>query len=157
MVLTDAQIKELVDAPKILPDNYRSRLFPEKPAKRELMVYDDQHRKYKILIREDLAYPDNFSVILMHILPQTNNFFCLRRYNCEEIHNNLLEKEKIHGYHIHMATERYQAAGRKPEAYAELTERYTNPREAFACMVSDCNFIRPESERGPLLEYTSDE
>jgi hypothetical protein len=145
-----------VAAPKVLPRNYRSRLFPEKPAKRELLVHDNKGRKYKIMIRENLVYPDNFSVILMHILPLTNNYFCLRRYNCVETHNNLLEEEKLHGYHIHIATERYQLAGRKAEGYAVKTDRYTNSREAFACMIEDCNFLRPENERKPLLEYSDE-
>ena len=155
MILTDDQIEELIKSEKPLPEGYRSKLFPEKDGKRQVVVFDTEGRQFTIIIRQNKKYPDNFSVLLMYTLPQTNNLFCLRRYNSWEIHNNLIEEEKLLGYHIHMATERYQLAGRKAESFAVKTERYSNPREAFSCLVDDCNFKRPASESTPLLEYTN--
>lgn len=46
---------------------------------------------------------------------------------------------------IHLATERYQNSGRKEEAYAEVTDRYSNLRGALKCLIEDCKVSLKEN------------
>lgn len=70
-----------------------------------------------------------------------NRIFLLKRYNGKSHrHRNILEKSvRFYDFHIHTATERYQLASRKEEFYAEITDRYSDLRGAFRCLIEDCN------------------
>jgi len=52
---------------------------------------------------------------------------------------NHLEKEKL-GFtcHIHFTTEKYMKANRKPEGYAQATNRYKTIDGALHCLITDC-------------------
>lgn len=57
--------------------------------------------------------------------------------------NNKIEKQKILGYHIHYATERYQRIGYDEDTFAEETDRYDNFEGALRCLIQDGNFQLP--------------
>ncbi|MGR3293571.1 MAG: hypothetical protein ACUZ9M_06090 [Candidatus Scalindua sp.] len=66
--------------------------------------------------------------------------FKLRRHNGKSHeHSNKLEGVKFYDFHIHFATQRYQDEGRKEESYAEVTDRYSDIKEALNCLLEDCN------------------
>ena len=85
--------------------------------------------------------PLDFSVILV---VRSNPDFKLRRYNGRHGgHRNRIEKERIEGFHIHYATERYQRRGLKEETYAVQTQRYNSYEGALRCLIKDANFVEP--------------
>ncbi len=74
----------------------------------------------------------------------------LARYNGpSHSHPNHIEKTRL-GYccHIHKATERYVQANKKPEGFAEETDRYKTLDGALHCLITDCNIsgLRTEPE-----------
>ena len=96
-----------------------------------------------------MVNPLNFSVLLIVELPAAGTEMRLRRYNGKSHrHRNVLENGPFFDdYHIHEATERYQMySPRKPDEYAEVTNRYADLRGAFDCMVADCNCTLPPPE-----------
>jgi hypothetical protein len=145
-ILTDAQIQELIDEPKPLPDDYEARLTP-KPARghteRDLHITGTSGNHFEIRIRQAVQDPFDFSVILMYHVPGSNVCIRLRRYNGSHEHTNPIERTKLDGFHIHKATERYQALGPVPDKYAELTTAHFDLRSALARMLADCGFVMP--------------
>jgi hypothetical protein len=76
----------------------------------------------------------------MYQEPQSKYWYILRRYNGKNhTHKNKIEKEKIRGYHIHKATERYQLRGYNIDGYAEEAFTYSNWHDALSVMLGDCN------------------
>jgi hypothetical protein len=153
-ILTDEQIQNLIDEPKVLPDNYRKRLLEMKPkpngshSEGELVASGDNGSEFLVKTRLSIHNPFNFSVILMYSFPDTSRMFRLRRYNGRTTpHLNPLENQRILGFHIHKATERYQEAGYDEDTYAMETDRYTDLHGALRCMIDDCGFIRPENDQ----------
>jgi hypothetical protein len=51
------------------------------------------------------------------------------------------EGQKFFGFHIHQATERYQALGVDEDAYAEVTDRFSDFESAVQCLVDDCGCV----------------
>lgn len=56
-------------------------------------------------------------------------------------HINKIENQKIKGFHIHKATQRYQEMGFREEGYAETSKRYVDWRTALNSMLADNNFL----------------
>lgn len=140
---SDQEIEELLQERKVLPDNWYSRLIRPNKAKGELTVIGDKGNEFRIIVRPDDAMPLDFSVILVVIPPRSKDFK-LRRYNGQHGgHRNRIEKERIEGFHIHCATERYQRRGLKEETYAVRTTRYNNYEDALHCLIEDANFVEP--------------
>ena len=144
---SDAEIEEFVQERKVLPDDWYSRLIRPNKEKGELTVIGDNGNAFRIIVRPDDAMPLDFSVILVVIPPRSNQDFKLRRYNGRHGgHRNRIEKERIEGFHIHYATERYQRRGLKEEAYALPTDRYNNYEGALRCLIEDANFVEPPQQ-----------
>jgi len=153
--LTDQQIEALILEAKALPDGYLDllRVQAKRTGKQSsLTVFGDQGHEFRIILRQSHLNHLDFSAILVHVLPGTNRSFRLRRYNGKTgEHSNAIERQKMIGYHIHYATERYQRRGDAEDAYAELTERYATLEEALECLLGDCGFVRPPGEQLSLF------
>lgn len=106
---------------------------------------------FKIILRQNSKDPLDFSAILAFVPEKKKQDFKLRRYNGKHLHGNRLHKNKFYDFHIHTASEEYQRAGLKEESFAEVTDRYSNLAEAFACLVKDCNVIVPEDKQLKFL------
>lgn len=145
-LLTDAAIRDLLREPKALPDDFRKKLsLKVKPGHKEveLDVVGLAGSKFWLILRQSVAQPLDFSVIVSYQPPGTYSRINLRRYNGRSHeHRNVLEDEApFYDFHIHEATERYQRAGwPRPEAYASRTDRYGSITEALDCAISDCAF-----------------
>ena len=76
--------------------------------------------------------------------------FPLARYNGKSHkHTNHLEREgEFYDFHIHRATARYQDSSHDDDHYAEVTDRYAQLSEAFACLLDDCNISRVAEDDG---------
>lgn len=142
---SDQEIVEFIEERKVLPDDWRDRLY----RKGNLVVEGEAGNTFRIIVRQGTSKPLDFSVILTVIIPLSNRNFKLRRYNgWTSRHRNRIEREVIDGFHIHFATERYQRRGLKEETYAQPTERYNDFEGALDCLIEDANFEKP-----PQMEF----
>lgn len=155
VLLTDEDIQRLVNERKPLGTDYRRRLKlkPRRGHKEtELEVTGADGSEFRIRIRQSDGNPLDFSVILGYSLPNSNRLFRLRRYNGKSHeHRNKLERDQFYDFHIHFATERYQAEGAEEDKYAEVTDRYSNADSALDCMMQDCGFVLPDNPQLTLL------
>ena len=138
---TDQQIAELITERKVLPDDWRIQLNKHN----NLYIIGENRNRFRLITNQNEKYLSDFSVILAVINPKTGATFRICRYNGmpKRPHNNKIEKQKIYGYHIHFATERYQKRGYDEETYAEETDRYNNLEGALQCLIQDANFELP--------------
>jgi len=95
--------------------------------------------EFRLIFRMAHLNQLDFSAILAVRLPKVNTVFRLRRYNGRSHeHTNRIEGNRFYGFHVHYATERYQALGLDEETYAEETDRYSDFESAVQCLVEDC-------------------
>lgn len=143
----DQEIESFVREPKLLPDNWESRirLIPKRGhSERQLDVGGEANSQFRIILRQGHINALDFSVILAVRTPSSNQLFRLRRYNGNSHpHSNKIENETFHGFHIHFATERYQREGFAEDAYAKTTDRYSDYRGALRCLIRDANLLVP--------------
>jgi len=145
--LSDAEIRALIEEPKLLPPNYRSRLHLRHKRgrnERHLDVTGQDGGEYRIIATQSVTNPLSFSVILVCRMRGSNRLFRLRRYNGKSHqHTNRIEGRTFYDCHIHMATERYQRLGMREDSYAEVTDRFADLDSALNCLVGDCMFQMP--------------
>jgi hypothetical protein len=104
---TDLQINEFIIEEKPLPSGYRDLLIGSKMKKKdshkrsELNISGINGTNFVIHVRQNLLYPLNFSVILSCELVETTGEFRLRRYNGKHVHTNMIERNRLHDFHIH--------------------------------------------------------
>jgi len=145
--LSDIEIEALIneEKPIVQPISDLGRKFKEKKGHKEfdLVINRPDNSAFKIIIRQSIENPLDFSAILGFIPPKKTDVFLLRRYNGKSHeHRNKIEKEPLfYDFHIHKATERYQIEGPREEYYAEITDRYADLYGAIECLVSDCKII----------------
>jgi hypothetical protein len=149
--LNDEEITRLILVRKELPPNWEKRLRGLRPSKtlpqtRSNLLVTTSSGNFRITIRRNTILREDFSVILCALRTRENRWFRLRRYNglhSSGIHRNRIEKTWIRGFHIHMATLRYQQRGLDEDGYAEPTERYKDVWSALESMLRECGFIKP--------------
>src|SRR3989304_6686254 len=101
---TDDQIEKLLRERKPLPSDYRVRLQlkPKRGHKeRDLVIKGETGSEFRIVLRQSDSNPLDFSVILMYGLPNSYQFFRLRRYNGSPEHPNRLEGGRFGGFPGH--------------------------------------------------------
>lgn len=150
--LTDQQIQDLIQEPKPLPSSFGLAALRTRRGSRSANMdfTAASGSKYFIFLRQSLYNPLDFSVGLGYRLATRD--FRLRRYNGKSHeHTNPLERETFYDFHIHMATERYQRHGNREDCYAIPTTRFGSLKEAFYCLVDDCNIIVPGVVEQPLF------
>lgn len=137
----EKEINELINEPKNLPEYWDEDIY----VLNHMDIVGENGNKFRIYVRYYKECDTSFSVVFGVLHPLNNDFFCIRRYNGNNhIHYNRIENnEKISGFHIHIATERYQERNQEEESYAIETDRYTNVKEALECLIEDANFITP--------------
>ena len=153
-IFSDQEIAELIKERKILSNNKPIKF--RKTSHRgndeyRLNVTGEDGNKFQVIVRMSIFNKLNFSVILGVKVPPPKKFFRLKRYNGNHEHTNTIEDEKINGFHIHTATERYQVNSVREEDYAELTERYTDVNGALKCLFADANFDDPDALQDTLF------
>jgi hypothetical protein len=153
--LSDVEIASLIAEAKVLPQGYQARITPTPKRghkERDLDVEGGLGSEFRIISRESLTNPLDFSLILAYRLPRSTRVFRLRRYNGKSHqHSNLIEGEKFYDFHTHLATERYQALGAREDSYARVTDRYSDIRSAMKCLVEDCGFEVPDDPQESLF------
>lgn len=107
---------------------------------------------FRIKIHRNKRFIDNFSVIFQYI-DENEKSFNLKRYNgIHAPHINTIEKNRVQGFHIHTATERYQEKNLHIEAYAEETDQYSDWKGAFIKLLHDCNIKQNEQHLHTFVE-----
>ena len=103
--------------------------------------YELDCEKYscKMMIRQNVDRPDNFSIILVYKHPSIGEVSIIRYNGNHGSHKNRLEDEIITGPHIHIITERYQERTTHPDGYAVASKQYSNLEEALKCFMKRVN------------------
>ena len=152
---TDDQIAELIAEPKPLPGDFHRRmlLMPKRGHKeQQLDLQGMRGGEFRIILRQSEGNALDFSVILACVVARSHRAFRLRRYNGKNHeHTNRIEKEKFYDFHIHTATERYQAMGEEEDAFGEPTGRYGAMNGAVDCLLHDCGFSVPPPDQPALF------
>lgn len=155
-ILTDQEISALIGENKPLPADYRRRILvrPKRGHKeRELDLKGESGNEFRLVLRQSIYNPLDFSIILAYRPPMSNVLFRLRRYNGKSHeHTNIIEGVKFYGYHIHQATERYQQIGAREDFYAEETDRFSDFHKAISCLIEDCGFEIPPGNQTSLFQ-----
>ena len=127
---TDTEIANLIGEPKGSPSGWRQRLqFRPKRGHDEWQteISEANGNVFDLIIRRSQTDPNDFSIILAVRVSQSNRKFHLLRYDGNShAHTNKIEHETFTDFHIHVATERYQARGFREDAFAEPTSRYSD-------------------------------
>ena len=154
-ILSDNDIERLVQEKKLLPSDYQSKIQvrPKRGHKeRELDIKGEDGNDFRLILRQSLFNPLDFSVIMVYRPPQSNILFRLRRYNGKSHeHTNPIEGGMFYDYHIHQATERYQKIGAREDTYAEPTHRFSDFYQAISCIIDDCGFEIPSGTQRTLF------
>ena len=153
---SEREIATLVQERKPLPADWRNsmRLKPKRGHReQQLDLTGDAKSEFRVILRQNSINRLDFSVILAVRVPDSNQWFRLRRYNGKSHeHTNQIEEVTFHDFHIHVATERYQEFGPREDSYAEQTRRYGDIYGAFRCLIEDANLRRPHELQPHLFE-----
>lgn len=155
IVLNDTEISNLIQERKKFPLNYES-LFQTKAKKghkeQELSLPRDDGSQFKVILRQNLINSLDFSLILGYIPPKTTALFRLRRYNGKSHqHTNKIERETFYDFHIHQATERYQALGFEEDGFAVTSLEYADIHKALGCFIKGCSIELPVNSQLKLF------
>ena len=132
--------------------NPRAR-WNEKPGHRQrnfqLVAGPEEETRFSIYQRQNQRDDSDFSCGIAY-LPPGGSRLTLARYNGpSHPHGNIFFRP-----HIHRATARAIAAGKKPESEAEETDRFTTLDGAFGCLFEDFRvegITPPEPDQRRLL------
>ena len=140
-MLTDAQINDLLSMPKHVENPGAKTRTEGKHIRRDFRVKstDGQH-EFALFYRQSLVMPDSFSTGLRWMARGGEPVMLICCNGAGHPHSNAIEGERLEFVrHIHIATERYLAAGKKEEGYAEPTNDYITVDGALDCLVRRCN------------------
>jgi hypothetical protein len=155
-IFSDEDITRLIQERKPLSEDYRTKIQvrPKLGHKeRELDIKGADGGDYRLILRQSVPNPLDFSIILAYRPPKSNQLFRLRRYNGKSHeHTNPIEGQTFYGFHIHHATEKYQEIGAREDTFAQPTDRFADIQEAISCMFNDCGFEVPFDPQGRLFE-----
>ena len=115
-----------LDKPKVSP-GHQQRNF-------QAVGEDDNETRFSIYQRQNVTDASDFSCGITY-LPRGSSSLTLARYNGPgHEHGDI-----AYHPHVHRATERAIAAGKKPESEAESTNRFETLEGALACLIEDFN------------------
>lgn len=149
-IISDARIAAMIAEPKALPENWRQELANLKDRvgryESEVDFTGGNGTPFRIIVSRRHRAASDFTVILMLNSPTHPGFRFLRYDGSGHDHRNTIEGNRIvRKPHIHRATERYQRTtfNRRPDGYAEETQRYQDLAGAWDCFHADVNLRFP--------------
>jgi hypothetical protein len=161
-VVSKDEIQRLMSTPKKLEidplkalESLQKKKIPKghKNKQKKMKVVNSAGDTMEVIVRQGGPDPLNFAAILLY-RPPLGEPLRLRRYNGKHEHTNPLQGEQFFDFHIHMATEEYQNAGRSAEGYARPTSRFSDLDGALRCLLEDCGFEGFERKQQELFEET---
>ena len=154
----ESEIDTLLKERKPVGANWRDQisLRPKRGhGERHLDLTGDAGSSFRLIFRQSIRNALDFSIILAVRVPRSNQLFRIRRYNGKSHeHTNHIEDQRFYGFHIHLATERYQDLGTREDAYAEPTDRYDDFQGGVKCLIDDAKIALLRSTQLDLLEET---
>ncbi len=97
---------------------------------------EDQELEFEIYRRQHLRDRTHFSAGILVRLPDGSGLTLARYNGSSHEHGEISWRE-----HIHRATERAIREDRKPEYYADATDRYWTAEGALACLLDDFSIV----------------
>ena len=142
--LTDTDIESLINCPKVIrEDKFQKIKFVEKDGHRKFDLDVESQVgdcAFELFCRQAIDDPMDFSVGLIVNFQDGSNMRLMRCNGLHGGHRNKLERNRVTGKHIHIATERYIRNGFDAEGFAEaINDDYDNIESAFYCLISKCN------------------
>ena len=125
--LSDTDIAQLLDCSKRVETPGSKTRVDGKHERRDFrVVSEDGHHEFVLFTRQSLLIPNSFSAGMRWRSKTGEEVILIRCNGSDHPHGNALEHESFGAQqHIHLATERYIAAGRKAETYAMPTTSYS--------------------------------
>lgn len=149
---TDGELEELRSMPKRVSNPGARWVTKPGHKQRNFQVVgrEDTSERFAVYQRQSERDEKDFSCGIAY-LPQGGTRLTLARYNgSSHVHGGI-----AYHPHIHLATERAIAAGRRPESEAEETDLYTTLDGALRCLILDFKLegiaVPPPDE--PTLPY----
>ena len=139
-LMSDESIRTLIEMPKAVR-NPRARWIEQKKSIRRTFEAEsvDGRVKFRVYQRQNLEEPDSFSCGLSLIDFDGEEVTLVRCNGPYHSHGNPLEGERLDFLsHVHFATERYIADGRKAEHFAVRCDAYADLCGATRHLVSLC-------------------
>ncbi len=142
--ITDERVDELLMmAKKVTNPNARAKNIEGRMQYNyKVIAINDNDLRFELFTRQNsrAGMEDDFSCGLSWIAPNGETLVLCRYNGSSHSHSNRIENEDLdYVFHIHKTTERYIRANRKPEGFAEVTNKYYTLNGALHCLVSDCN------------------
>lgn len=157
-IISDVRIAAMISEPKALPENWREDLAKLKNRvgrdESEVDLTGANGTRFRIIVSRRHQNADDYTIILLLNSTARPRFRILRYDGSGHDHSNTLEGNLIVSKpHIHRATERYQIAthNRRPDGYAEETQRYQNLAGAWDCFRVDVNLRLSDGSADMLL------
>ena len=137
--VTDQKITTLLTIAKGVTNPKTRESNKDGHTQRNYKVRSADGQEFTLYVRQNLKIEDDFSCGLQWHMPSGDSLTLVRYNGSSHWHPNRLEKTEIDfSCHIHRATEKYIKAERKPEGFAEQTDRYSTLSGALHCLVTDC-------------------
>ena len=168
-VITDQEIRELINERKPCPEDWRERLTPKASAGKRhdvggFSIDGAAGHRFSVLSRLLPSTPMNFSIILRFDDLDGASYRLLRCNGIHGEHTNIIEKELgleparfADVCHIHQATERYQVQGLEIDKYAEPTDAYHDFWSAVDHMQRRASLLLPPRAQRSLQDLLEDE
>jgi len=158
MAYTQQQLDELVACPKIVTQPPNKSFVEERGSLRKDMRLTSKDRKtrFKVFVRINTTFSENFSVGLNYLPDDGSEQICLLR--CNGPHEGFSDDPddlRHHvGFHIHQAKAENIGIGLKAEKWTEKTDQYADYRSAMRFFLKECNIEGAEKHFADVLEDT---
>jgi len=118
--LTDEQIAAFLEMPKRVENPNAKARSEGRHSRRDFRVVStDGFQEFALFTRQSLLLPQGFSAGLRWLAKSGDSVMLMRCNGSDHPHANSIEHDKFEPVcHIHQATERYLAVGKKSEGYA---------------------------------------
>ncbi len=146
--LTDEQIAALLAMPKQIENpNAKNRSVGRHSQRDFRVISTDGTHEFALFVRQSLSLPEGYSVGLRWLAKSGESVMLMRCNGSDHPHANSIERDKFEPVcHIHQATERYLAVGKKSEGYAQPTREYRTLNGALHHIVHQCNIVGLKTE-----------
>ncbi|MCL4555116.1 MAG: hypothetical protein M1617_00305 [Actinobacteria bacterium] len=150
MELTESEIDRLINCCKTITDPPRRDMAEENGHRRNdfRCAAIDGDERFRVFMRQNVKFPDSFSVGLVHRMPGGTEITLFR---CNGPHGEVLEDprggaSKPHfGFHVHRASVINIASGRSPEAGGAITKEYGTFEDAVTYFLDRCGIVDAQS------------
>jgi hypothetical protein len=156
ILLTDPEIDALLGMPKRVENPGAKLRTVNKHTQRDFRVVStDGKHEFALFVRQSTVLPDSFSAGLRWLSKSGEDVMLARFNGPSHPHTNAIEGQRFSfECHIHLATERYLAVGKKDEGFASPTQDYKTLNGALYCLIKRCNIsgLSTQPEESDLFE-----